>query len=43
VKWNFQKYLVDREGNIVAMVPSCTRPTDHEVVEEIEALLKAKP
>jgi glutathione peroxidase len=43
VKWNFQKYLVDRDGNIVAMFPSRVKPTDKEVVEKIEALLKEKP
>jgi glutathione peroxidase len=43
VKWNFQKYLVDREGNVVAMFPSRVKPTDKKVVEKIEALLKEKP
>ncbi len=41
VKWNFQKYLVDRQGNIVAMFPSKVKPTDAQVVEKIESLLKA--
>ncbi|MBM4162678.1 MAG: glutathione peroxidase, partial [Ignavibacteria bacterium] len=40
VKWNFQKYLVDRKGNIVAMFPSRVKPTEKQVVEKIEALLK---
>lgn len=40
VKWNFQKYLVDKKGNIVAMFPSKVKPTDKEVIEKIEALLK---
>lgn len=39
VKWNFQKYLVDQNGELVAMFPSRTKPTDHLVVERIEALL----
>ena len=39
VKWNFQKYLVDRKGNIVAMFPSKVKPTDKEFVEEVETLL----
>jgi glutathione peroxidase len=43
VKWNFQKYLVDRKGNVVAMYPSRVKPTDKEVVEKIEALLNEKP
>jgi glutathione peroxidase len=42
VRWNFQKYLVDKEGNVVAMFPSRTKPTDQEVIERIEALLVTK-
>lgn len=39
VKWNFQKYLVNQKGTLVAMFPSKTKPTDRLVVERIEALL----
>lgn len=39
VKWNFQKYLVDREGNVVHRVSSRRPPDDPEVIEKIEALL----
>lgn len=39
VKWNFQKYLVDRKGNIVAMFPSKVKPTDKEFVDKVETLL----
>jgi glutathione peroxidase len=39
VKWNFQKYLVDQNGNIVAMYPPKIKPTDKEVIQQIEALL----
>jgi len=42
VKWNFQKYLVDADGAIVAMYPSKTKPTDSTVKEKIEALLAKK-
>jgi len=42
VKWNFQKYLIDKKGNIVAMYPSRVKPTDEEVVRKIEALLAEK-
>lgn len=42
VKWNFQKYLVDRKGNIVAMFPSKVNPTDKEVQQQLEALLNDK-
>jgi glutathione peroxidase len=40
VKWNFQKYLVDKKGNIVAKYPSKVKPTDKEVIQQIESLLK---
>lgn len=39
VKWNFQKYLVDRKGNVVSMIPTRTKPTDPEVTSAIERLL----
>ncbi|GJQ20453.1 MAG: glutathione peroxidase [Bacteroidia bacterium] len=39
VKWNFQKYLVDRKGTVVAMIPTRTKPTDPEVISAIERLL----
>jgi glutathione peroxidase len=39
VKWNFQKYLVDKNGNIVTMYPSKVKPTDKEVIQKIELLL----
>jgi glutathione peroxidase len=39
VKWNFQKYLVDKKGNIVAKFPSKVRPTDKEVIQQIEMLM----
>lgn len=42
IKWNFQKYMVDKKGNIVAMFPSRTKPTDKEVVQLLEKLLSDK-
>lgn len=39
VKWNFQKYLVDREGNVVKRIEPMTKPDDAEVVGAIEGLL----
>ncbi len=42
VKWNFQKYLVDKNGNIVARYMPATKPIDKEVVSEIEKLLAGK-
>ena len=37
IKWNFTKFLVDREGNIVARYGSTTKPV--ELAEKIEKLL----
>jgi glutathione peroxidase len=39
VKWNFQKYLVDRNGNLVAVYPSKVEPTSEELTAAIEKLL----
>ena len=39
VRWNFQKYLVDREGNVVQKFHHRAQPDDPEVVAAIEALL----
>lgn len=39
VKWNFQKYLVDANGTLVAMFPPKTKPTDAAVIEKIESLI----
>ncbi|MSQ25997.1 MAG: glutathione peroxidase [Dehalococcoidia bacterium] len=39
VTWNFQKYLADRQGNIVAKFsPSCS-PDDRALVAKLEELL----
>ena len=37
--WNFYKYLVDREGKVVAAFPSGTAPDDKELRAAIEKLL----
>ncbi|MBN8481957.1 MAG: glutathione peroxidase [Xanthomonadales bacterium] len=39
--WNFHKYLVDRDGRLVADYPSKVKPDDGELVAKIEALLAA--
>ena len=39
ILWNFQKYLVDREGNLVAKIGPQTTPEDPTVTSQIEALL----
>ena len=38
-KWNFHKYLIDREGRLVASFGSRTRPDDASMRQRIEALL----
>lgn len=38
IKWNFTKFLVDREGNVVERYGSATKP--ESIKEDIEALLK---
>jgi len=39
VEWNFQKYLVDRKGNVVARFESDTEPEDPAIVSAIDRLL----
>lgn len=40
VEWNFQKYLVDRSGNVVGRFHHRTKPVSPEVVNEIERVLQ---
>ena len=42
VKWNFQKYLVDRNGKVVEKFSPGTEPTEKEVITGIEKLLSEK-
>jgi glutathione peroxidase len=37
VKWNFQKYLIDRNGFLSKVVPPKTEPFDKEITDWIEA------
>ncbi|MCB9849242.1 MAG: glutathione peroxidase [Phycisphaerales bacterium] len=44
VLWNFQKYLVDREGNVIAKFDPRTSPNDEKLVAELaKALAEPKP
>lgn len=36
VKWNFQKYLINEKGELVAMFAARTSPTSSEVIAAIE-------
>lgn len=38
-KWNFHKYLVDKQGNVVAAWPSAVRPDSAEITQAIEEQL----
>lgn len=40
--WNFHKYLVGRDGSVVAHYTSMTAPDDPKLVREIEKLLAAR-
>lgn len=42
-KWNFHKYLLDREGKVVASFPSAVSPLDRRITERIEQLLARGP
>jgi glutathione peroxidase len=41
IEWNFQKFLVDREGRLVERFSPRTRPLDPALVARVEALLAA--
>lgn len=42
IKWNFEKFIIDREGNVVARFDSKAKPDSEKVVEVVEAELKKK-
>lgn len=42
VRWNFTKFLIGRDGKIIARFESKVKPDAPEVVQAIEAALKAK-
>ena len=43
IKWNFTKFLVDREGKIVERFEPAVKPDDTKVTTAIEAELTKKP
>jgi glutathione peroxidase len=43
VEWNFQKYLVNRQGEVVAKFAPRTEPEDAALVARLEALLAEDP
>lgn len=40
-RWNFHKYLISRDGSVVAGYPSATDPSDRELVAAIERAVRA--
>jgi glutathione peroxidase len=38
-RWNFHKYLIDRQGDVVASFPSQVTPADGRLIDAIEELL----
>jgi glutathione peroxidase len=35
-RWNFHKYLIDRDGRLKASFPSAVKPTDSQIIAAIE-------
>jgi glutathione peroxidase len=42
ISWNFNKFLVDRRGKVVARFGSQTKPLSDKIVKEVERLLGEK-
>jgi glutathione peroxidase len=42
IKWNFTKFLVDRNGNVVERFESAVTPDSKEVVSAVEKQLSQK-
>ncbi|RMO11893.1 Glutathione peroxidase [Pseudomonas cichorii] len=42
-RWNFYKYVVDRQGKVVANFSSMTKPDDPELIAAIEKAIASKP
>ena len=42
VEWNFQKYLIDRSGKVVARYHHRTKPLSDQIVSDVESYLAAR-
>jgi glutathione peroxidase len=42
-KWNFYKYVVNRQGKVIANFSSLTKPDSPEFIEAVEKALASKP
>lgn len=40
IQWNFEKFIVDKNGNVVARFPTKVEPTSEKIVSAIETELK---
>lgn len=40
VRWNFEKFLVDKKGNVIARFSSLTGPENKELIQKIETTIK---
>ncbi|MFT6107081.1 MAG: glutathione peroxidase [Rickettsiales bacterium] len=38
-KWNFHKYLIDKDGNLAAWFASTTKPESKNIINKIEGIL----
>jgi len=41
VKWNFEKFLINKQGKLIKRFPSSVTPDDAVITSEIDALLKS--
>ena len=39
IQWNFEKFLIDRAGRVVARYPSGTKPEDNGLIQDIAGVL----
>ncbi|MFO2464794.1 glutathione peroxidase [Pseudomonas sp. 15FMM2] len=42
-KWNFYKYVVDRQGKVIANFSSLTKPDDADLITAVEQALASRP
>lgn len=42
-RWNFYKYVVDRQGKVIAHFSSLTKPDDPDLVKAVEQALASQP
>ncbi|MGR3886166.1 glutathione peroxidase [Pseudomonas sp. 1152_12] len=42
-KWNFYKYVVDRQGKVIANFSSLTKPDSPELIKAVEEAIASKP